>query len=158
MDNNIMEALYQEFMKAAHRAGNEHLMLCSSGNMSWRIGDKVMISGTGSWLPTIQKEKIAVLNFTYGTNGIALPSDMPYAVDLLEEEKVKENKFQILDNVKEIKDLTFYKLDRELPNADLVICFGGDGTILHMAKAATKRRKPATAIQPQAIAENSRSV
>ena len=33
--------------------------------------------------------KIALLNFTYGTNGIALPSDMPYAVDLLEEEKVK---------------------------------------------------------------------
>lgn len=32
--------------------------------------------------------KIAVLNFTYGTNGIALPSDMPFAVDLLEEEKV----------------------------------------------------------------------
>ena len=33
--------------------------------------------------------KIALLNFTYGTNGIALPSDMPYAVDLLEEENVK---------------------------------------------------------------------
>ena len=33
--------------------------------------------------------KIAILNFTYGTNGIALPSDMPYAVDLLEEESVK---------------------------------------------------------------------
>ncbi|MBO5720910.1 MAG: class II aldolase/adducin family protein, partial [Bacteroidales bacterium] len=67
-----MEALYQEFMKAAHRAGNEHLMLCSSGNMSWRIGDKVMISGTGSWLPTIQKEKIAVLNLEDGTtvNGV----------------------------------------------------------------------------------------
>lgn len=32
--------------------------------------------------------KIAVLNFTYGTNGIALPSDMPYAVDILEEEAV----------------------------------------------------------------------
>ncbi len=32
--------------------------------------------------------KIAILNFTYGTNGIALPSDMPFAVDLLEEEKV----------------------------------------------------------------------
>ena len=32
--------------------------------------------------------KIAVLNFTYGTNGIALPSDMPYAVDLLKEEAV----------------------------------------------------------------------
>jgi len=32
--------------------------------------------------------KVAILNFTYGTNGIALPSDMPYAVDLLEEKKV----------------------------------------------------------------------
>ncbi len=32
--------------------------------------------------------KIALLNFTYGTNGIPLPSDMPYAVDMLEEEKV----------------------------------------------------------------------
>ena len=32
--------------------------------------------------------KIAILNVTYGTNGLALPSDMPFAVDLLEEEKV----------------------------------------------------------------------
>lgn len=35
--------------------------------------------------------KIAILNYTYGTNGIALPADMPYAVDLLEEEKVKRD-------------------------------------------------------------------
>lgn len=39
-------------------------------------------------------------------------------------------------------DLTFHKLDRELPAAELVICFGGDGTILHMAKAATKHGIP----------------
>lgn len=32
--------------------------------------------------------RVAVLNYTYGTNGIALPKDMTYAVDLLEEEKV----------------------------------------------------------------------
>lgn len=32
--------------------------------------------------------RIAILNYTYGTNGIALPSDMPYAVNLLEEERV----------------------------------------------------------------------
>lgn len=32
--------------------------------------------------------KIAILNYTYGTNGIPLPEDMPYAVDLLEPEKV----------------------------------------------------------------------
>lgn len=32
--------------------------------------------------------KVAVLNYTYGTNGIPLPEDMPYAVDLLDEEQV----------------------------------------------------------------------
>ena len=40
------------------------------------------------------------------------------------------------------RDLRFYSLDRELHNADLVICFGGDGTILHMAKAATRAGLP----------------
>ncbi len=32
--------------------------------------------------------RIAILNYTYGTNGIDMPDDMPYAVNLLEEEKV----------------------------------------------------------------------
>ena len=40
------------------------------------------------------------------------------------------------------RDLRFSRLDRELANADMVICFGGDGTILHMAKTATRRGLP----------------
>ena len=40
------------------------------------------------------------------------------------------------------KDIRFTRLDRELPNAELVICFGGDGTILHMAKVATRKNIP----------------
>jgi len=40
------------------------------------------------------------------------------------------------------KDLRFHRLDRELPGADMLICFGGDGTILHMAKAATRHGVP----------------
>ncbi len=40
------------------------------------------------------------------------------------------------------KDLRFSRLERELNSADAVICFGGDGTILHTAKAATKRGIP----------------
>ena len=40
------------------------------------------------------------------------------------------------------RDLRFSRLDRELPNADMVICFGGDGTILHMAKTATRKGIP----------------
>ena len=40
------------------------------------------------------------------------------------------------------KDLHFSRLDREMPTASAVICFGGDGTILHMAKAATRHGIP----------------
>ena len=40
------------------------------------------------------------------------------------------------------RDLRFSRLDKELPMADAVICFGGDGTILHMAKAATRQGVP----------------
>ena len=40
------------------------------------------------------------------------------------------------------KDLRFSRLDKELPGAAFVICFGGDGTILHMAKAATRHGIP----------------
>ena len=35
--------------------------------------------------------KIAILNYTYGTNGIPLPEGMPYAVDLIDKEKIKED-------------------------------------------------------------------
>ncbi len=33
--------------------------------------------------------RIAILNYTYGTNGVALPTDMPYAVDLWDEDAIK---------------------------------------------------------------------
>ena len=36
------------------------------------------------------------------------------------------------------KDLHFFRLEKEIHHADAVICFGGDGTILHMAKTATR--------------------
>jgi poly-gamma-glutamate synthesis protein (capsule biosynthesis protein) len=44
--------------------------------------------------------RIAVLNYTYGTNGIALPEDMPYAVNLLDEEQVKRD----LEKANELAD------------------------------------------------------
>ncbi|MBE6934328.1 MAG: NAD(+)/NADH kinase [Ruminococcaceae bacterium] len=40
------------------------------------------------------------------------------------------------------KDLCFSRLDKELSDADLIICFGGDGTILHMSKTATRAGIP----------------
>ena len=40
------------------------------------------------------------------------------------------------------RDLRFSRLDRELADASVLVCFGGDGTILHMAKAATRHGIP----------------
>lgn len=34
---------------------------------------------------------VAILNYTYGTNGIPMPTDMPFAVNLLDEKKVTED-------------------------------------------------------------------
>ena len=40
------------------------------------------------------------------------------------------------------KDLRFSRMERELGTADAIICFGGDGTILHIAKTATRHNLP----------------
>lgn len=54
------------FVEEAHRAGKERLMLCSSGNLSWKIGDHAIVSGTGSWLSSIIPEKVAVCRLEDG--------------------------------------------------------------------------------------------
>lgn len=46
--------------------------------------------------------RIAILNYTYGTNGIALPQDMPFAVNMLEEAKVISD----IQKAEEIADFT----------------------------------------------------
>lgn len=40
------------------------------------------------------------------------------------------------------KDLRFCRLEREIPYAEAIVCFGGDGTILHIAKTATRHGLP----------------
>ena len=52
----------EQFIEQAHRYGDAKLMLCSSGNLSWRIGEEALISGTGSWVPTLGKEKVSICN------------------------------------------------------------------------------------------------
>lgn len=62
----------EQFLSQAHRYGAAKLMLCSSGNLSWRIGEEALISGTGSWVPTLYKEKVSICNIASGTptNGV----------------------------------------------------------------------------------------
>lgn len=43
------------------------------------------------YITEIEGIRIAILNYTYGTNGIAMPKDMPYAVNMLSEETVAED-------------------------------------------------------------------
>lgn len=50
--------------------------------------------------------------------------------------------FEVDKNYDLPRDLKFHRLDRELAGSDLLICFGGDGTILHMAKTATRHGIP----------------
>jgi len=44
------------------------------------------------------------------------------------------------------RDIRFHRLDRELPGAFMVVCFGGDGTILHAARDASPRNIPVLGI------------
>lgn len=41
------------------------------------------------YVKEVEGVRIAILNYTYGTNGIALPSDMPYAVDMWNEDAIR---------------------------------------------------------------------
>jgi NAD+ kinase len=50
--------------------------------------------------------------------------------------------FEVDRNYELPKDLRFTRLDRELQSSEMIICFGGDGTILHMAKTATRAGLP----------------
>lgn len=40
------------------------------------------------------------------------------------------------------REMTFCDMQQELPGADMLICFGGDGTILHAAKDAASHNVP----------------
>lgn len=68
----ITEEHIQQFLAQARRFGDAQLMLCSSGNLSWRIGDEALISGTGSWLPCLPQDKVARCNVADGCslNGV----------------------------------------------------------------------------------------
>ncbi len=65
-------AQIQQFVEMAHRVGRAGLTICSSGNLSWRIGDEVLISGTGSWVPDLTPDKVSVCRLATGEvlNGV----------------------------------------------------------------------------------------
>lgn len=63
---------YEEFVRQAHRVGDAGLTICSSGNLSWRLGEEMLVSGTGSWVPSLTTAKVSRLRIADGEvlNGV----------------------------------------------------------------------------------------
>lgn len=68
----IQEEQIREFVRQAHRVGDAGLTICSSGNLSWRIGDVALVSGTGSWVPSLREDQVSVCRVSDGEvlNGV----------------------------------------------------------------------------------------
>ena len=77
----------EQFVAQAHRVGDAGLTVCSSGNLSWRIGDEVLLSGTGSWVPSLTKEKVAVCRLSTGEvlNGVKPSMESGFHLGVLRE-------------------------------------------------------------------------
>lgn len=83
----ITEEQIESFLSQARRYGDAKLMLCSSGNLSWRIGEEALISGTGSWVPALQREKVAVCRIADGrsVNGVKPSMESTFHLGILRE-------------------------------------------------------------------------
>lgn len=83
----IQDYQIQEFLRQAHRVGDAGLTLCSSGNISWRIGDEALVSGTGSWVPTLPKEKVSICRVADGEvlNGVKPSMESGFHLGVLRE-------------------------------------------------------------------------
>ena len=69
------------------------------------------------------REAMAVLNDAGVETRVCLPFEVDRTYDLP-------------------RDIRFSRIDKELPNATMLICCGGDGTLLHTAKTATRQGIP----------------
>lgn len=56
----------EEFVAQARRVGAAGLTQCSSGNLSWRRGEEALISGTGSWVPSLRAENVSTCRIADG--------------------------------------------------------------------------------------------
>lgn len=77
-----------EFIRQAHRVGRAGLTICSSGNLSWRLPNgEVLISGTGSWLPELTADRVAVVSLTDGRvlNGVKPSMESGFHLNVMRE-------------------------------------------------------------------------
>lgn len=68
----ISESKIVEFVDFARKVGTAGLTICSSGNLSLRYDDIVLLSGTGTWLPELTVDGVSIVRFSDGEvlNGV----------------------------------------------------------------------------------------
>lgn len=83
----ITEKQIHEFIQQAERVGAAGLTICSSGNLSWRVGNEALISGTGSWLPNLRTDQVAVCEVTTGQtlNGVRPSMESVFHLGIMRE-------------------------------------------------------------------------
>lgn len=66
---NISEECLQQFITAAHQVARYGLVLCGSGNLSWRVDkERMLISASGSWMAEMSDDQIALCRIEDGTS------------------------------------------------------------------------------------------
>lgn len=83
----VTKALISEFVRQSRRIGDSGLTICSSGNLSWRVGDKALVSATGSWVPDLTEDKVSVVDVATGEvlNGIRPSMESTFHLGVLRE-------------------------------------------------------------------------
>jgi ribulose-5-phosphate 4-epimerase/fuculose-1-phosphate aldolase len=73
--NNILKGRFTDFVSAAHRIAENGLVVCGSGNLSWRVDDDHMLVTTaGSWMASISADEVAVCRIA---DGVTLDGKKP---------------------------------------------------------------------------------
>ncbi|MCH5319397.1 MAG: class II aldolase/adducin family protein [Paramuribaculum sp.] len=83
----------EEFVACAHKVGEAGLTVCSSGNLSIRLGDEVLVSGTGSWVPDLTPDKVSVVRFSDSTvlNGVKPSMESVFHLGVMRERDPEVN-------------------------------------------------------------------
>jgi L-fuculose-phosphate aldolase len=65
----MSEKYVQDFISAAHQVAQHGLVLCGSGNLSWRVdSERMLITTSGAWMAEVSGDHIALCRIEDGTS------------------------------------------------------------------------------------------
>ena len=87
---DIPKGHLEDFVAAAHRVAEYGLVICGSGNLSWRVDDDlILITSTKSWMVNISTDEVAVCRIADGTilNGKKPSKEIGFHTAILQERR-----------------------------------------------------------------------